>query len=333
LNGRALAVLEEVGMGGLTDRLGAVPLHHLQLVTRKGRALVDLREGVALSREVFDAALVEAAVSAGAAFLPETQALAGPVTPTWRRVLLRQGSRQAETGAALVVVAAGLGGGGLVRGPGFDGAGKRASRIGAGAIAAAGPAAYRAGTIYMACGTAGYVGLVRLEDGRLDLAAALNPDRVRQVHGPGRTAEAVLGEAGLPPIPGLAELPWRGTPALTRRAGRLACHRLFLIGDAAGYVEPFTGEGLAWALASAAAVVPLAVRAARCWRPELEAEWGALYRRTVGGRYLCRSAARVLRHPALTSAVVGVLARVPAVAAALVARCNRPVVPRTGVLA
>ena len=45
------------------------------------------------------------------------------------------------------------------------------------------------------------------------------------------------------------------------------------------------------------------------------------------------TAARVLRHPALTSAVVGVLARVPAVAAALVARCNRPVVPRTGVLA
>ena len=36
---------------------------------------------------------------------------------------------------------------------------------------------------------------------------------------------------------------------------------LFVLGDAAGYVEPFTGEGMAWAFAAAEAVVPLAIRA------------------------------------------------------------------------
>ena len=44
---------------------------------------------------------------------------------------------------------------------------------------------------------------------------------------------------------------WRGTPPLTRRAPSLAAERVFVLGDAAGYVEPFTGEGMAWALASA----------------------------------------------------------------------------------
>jgi flavin-dependent dehydrogenase len=40
---------------------------------------------------------------------------------------------------------------------------------------------------------------------------------------------------------------------------------LFVIGDAAGYVEPFTGEGMAWALAAADGLAPLAARAVGAW--------------------------------------------------------------------
>ncbi len=102
----------------------------------------------------------------------------------------------------------------------------------------------------MACGRRGYLGLVRLEDGRLNLAAALDPCWMRVCGGPGPAAARLLAEVGWPPVPNLAEQNWRGTPALTRQARRRAAERLFLIGDAAGYIEPFTGEGMAWALAA-----------------------------------------------------------------------------------
>jgi flavin-dependent dehydrogenase len=48
-------------------------------------------------------------------------------------------------------------------------------------------------------------------------------------------------------------LDWLGTLPLTRRTPRPAGHRVLVVGDAAGYVEPFTGEGMAWALATASA--------------------------------------------------------------------------------
>jgi flavin-dependent dehydrogenase len=120
------------------------------------------------------------------------------------------------------------------------------------------------------------------------------------------------------------DLPWRGTPALTRSARRLAAERVFVLGDAAGYIEPFTGEGMAWALTSAAAVAPLAARAAAHWRPTLAREWTACHARIVGGRqFVCRAAATVLRYPRLVRILIGVLARAPVLAVPAVRYLNR----------
>ena len=41
-------------------------------------------------------------------------------------------------------------------------------------------------------------------------------------------AAAILAEGGLPAVPGLASLPWRGTPALTRHPVHPAAERLLL---------------------------------------------------------------------------------------------------------
>jgi 2-polyprenyl-6-methoxyphenol hydroxylase-like FAD-dependent oxidoreductase len=177
----------------------------------------------------------------------------------------------------------------------------------------------------MACGRDGYVGLVRLEDGRLNLATALDASAVRAAGGPGATATGVLAEVGWPVPSRLAEQGWRGTAALTRQAARLAAHRVFALGDAAGYVEPFTGEGMAWALAAGAAVAPLAARAAEGWRPELGTAWARLYRQMISRRqYACRAASTVLRHPLLTRALIHVLARVPVLATPFVRYLNGP---------
>ncbi len=288
LNARALATLGGVGLADLAARHGAVPLRSALVAAGGCRARLPLPGGAILSRGAFDAALVAEAVAAGAAFLPRTQAALGSLTAWGREVTLSEHGTTAVVSASLVLAADGLGGrllGGVAAPP------ARASRIGAGAIAGGAPDCFVPGCVYLACGSGGYVGLARLEDGRLDVAAAFDREAVRRAGGPGEAAVRILGEVGWPIVSGLAELSWRGTPALTRRAGRLAAERVLVLGDAAGYVEPFTGEGIAWALASAVAVAPLADRAAGRWEPSTERAWAALHRRVVAGRQgTCRFA-------------------------------------------
>jgi flavin-dependent dehydrogenase len=114
-------------------------------------------------------------------------------------------------------------------------------------------------------------------------------------------------------VPGLEAAAWRGTPGLTRRLRPIAEERLLVLGDAAGYVEPFTGEGIAWALDSARAIGPLAARGIARWDARVAREWEVLHGRVVRRRQVfCRAAATVLRRPWLTRMVFEVLAQVPA---------------------
>jgi flavin-dependent dehydrogenase len=189
---------------------------------------------------------------------------------------------------------------------------KENSRIGAAVIVEHGPAFYGPETIYMACGRGGYVGLVRLEDGRLNVAAAFDPDGVRSEGSPGRLALKILDEAGLPSVPDVLQAAWKGTPPITRHTRRLAAERLFVLGDAASFVEPFTGEGIAWALQSGVAVAPLAAQAVGTWKPALEKEWTVAYYQQVERRQLiCRLTAATLRHPGWTALAVRLLALFP----------------------
>lgn len=320
-NGRALAVLESVGLGALVARLGAVPLKQAWLSARGRQARVPLPAGMALSRSAFDAGLIEEAVRAGADFLPRTQASLGSCTSEARAVVLRSCDRTVEARAGLVLAADGLGCR-LLNGTMAPAA--RGARIGAGVVADSGPDAYAPGAVFMARAEGGYVGVVRVEGGRLDIAAALDAAFVRQAGGPGGAAAEILREAGLTSIDGLEQLPWRGTPPLTRPATRLAGHRLFVLGDAAGYVEPFTGEGIAWALASAQAVTPLALRGMARWEPILGIEWERVQRRTVMRRqWTCKILARVLRHSFLTEVLIQTLAWLPGVARPVTWGLNR----------
>jgi flavin-dependent dehydrogenase len=312
-------------LGQLPGELGAVPLGRMRLAAGMRQAWLTLPGGVALSRQSFDAGLVRAAIQAGAEFLPDTHVTlaAGKPEAKVRNVNLRQDGQSRLAAARVLLAADGLGNKFLAGDRQFRIAAESDSRIGAGAVAATAPADYVSGTIFMACGVGGYVGLVRLEDGRLDIAAALDPAFVRQAGGLGEAATRIIRTAGLPPVPKLAELPWRGTPLLTRRAMRPACERAFALGDAAGYVEPFTGEGMAWALASGVAVVPLALRAARHWDPQLVRRWSMLHRHTVARRQrACHVVAALLRRPGLTRLLVGVLAYWPVLAAPLIRYLN-----------
>jgi len=310
INRGALATLNAVGLQGLAQSCGAVPLQRVRLATDGRQAVLPLVGGVALSRSRFDAALVEAAVQAGARVIPETLAQLGPCQPHARQVRLRHRDQETTASASLVIAANGLGGNLLAAETPSQA--KPGSRLGAGTILQEAPAAYEPGTVFMACGVGGYAGLVRLEDGRLDVAAALDPVYVAAAGGLGRAAEGILHQARLPTIPSLTESRWRGTPLLSRRLQTPSGRGVLAIGDAAGYVEPFTGEGIAWALASAAAVPSF-------WAlPDGERgrAWNHWYRRQIARRqWLCRLVAAALRRPRLVRTAVTLLAHAPLFAA------------------
>jgi flavin-dependent dehydrogenase len=324
LNRRALATLAEVGLGDLGHLCRAAVLTNLRLAASDTYANVPFA-GAALSRDAFDAALLQAAQGAGARFLAETRAqLAPDCVPNERIAVLRQHGRDVHVKSQIVIVASGLGSNWHTkdeRGPAIVAS---ESRLGAGVIAEQAPSCFDRETVYMACARGGYVGLVRLEDGRLNLAAAFDAAFVKNSGGLGNAAASVLREAGLPRINDLETLPWHGTPRLTRHAARPAGHRVFVVGDAASFVEPFTGEGMAWALASGAAVVPFAARGCREWDPALIGKWSARHRRIIRRRQLvCQAAACVLRHPKLVYFIVAALNRCPTLAAPVLGYINQ----------
>ncbi|HEV3144028.1 MAG TPA: FAD-dependent monooxygenase [Gemmataceae bacterium] len=321
---RGVDALERIGLGDLPQQHGGIPLTSVQLSARYRHARFPGPGGVALSREVFDAALVQSAIAAGAHFLPEAPARIHENHSQYRTVQLQRLGDTQTVRARLVVAADGLGGLLLAREPGLRNDVKPAARIGVGCTLVGGDNHYEPGTIYMACGQRGYLGLVRLEGGRLNCAAALDRKALRNAAAPASVIGDLLHEAGLPPPAGLESAVWRGTMPLTRTPPRTWSHRLFVVGDAAGYVEPFTGEGMAWAIASAVALAPIALAAAKSWDARLGNAWQQQHRKLVRQRErFLRAAAVVLRHPHLTSAIVALLAQFPIFAAPLMRHLRR----------
>ena len=325
LNAHALACLRSAGLGSLVERHGGIRFDELQVGFRNRQARLALPEGASLSRSRLDAALVDAATDAGAQFLAETQANVGGIRNRLRLVRLVHRGISIEAEARVVLVGAGLGNHCQTDSSAPTTQIRPGSRIGAGCLLDDAPGFYHERTVFMAVGCEGYVGTVRVEDGSLNVAAALDPALVRRHGTPAAAAVAIIREAGFPPIAGLEHAHWQGTASLTRHSQPLAQERLFLLGDAAGYVEPFTGEGIGWALASAQAVAPLARRAMDGWDPQIARDWSVLYRQLIGRRQrVCRAVALGLRRPWLAAIAFEVLSRLPASAGFVVRHVNAP---------
>ncbi len=303
------AALTTLGHADRAEVIGARAGEIRQVLLAAGgqRVALALSRGVAMSRSAFDAGLVKVAVAAGVTFRAGVRASLLPDRTQRRRVQIGDEVVSAD----IVIAADGLGGTLLDDEPGMRPRVARASRIGAGVVLDDAPGFYCNGRIHMACARYGYVGLVRLEDGRLDAAAAFDPAFIRACGSPGDAATAILREAGLPPIDALSHAAWRGTPALTRRRC-VAGHRVLAVGDAAGYVEPFTGEGIAWALATGAAAGRLA---SLQWTRRTPQAWKREYRHiTAHRRRTCRALTLALRHPRLVRTGLALLALRPGLA-------------------
>ncbi len=350
LNHSAVTLLEQIGLGDVVRECRAPEIQRFDLRAVSRRLSLPLPTGRAISRALLDQRLVEAAIRAGATFQDGVQATVGnPIDDRriveWKSMtdsrvgpaaLRRAGPPESaanceggpaleaslshptttvvqQTATAMVVLAAdGLGHPSLCGLAEVRDRAAEHSRLGAGCEVIDFPTEYVPGVIHMAVGRGGYVGLVRVESGALNIAAAFDARLVRDAGGPARAAAVVLAQAGFPAIPAMAEAEWLGTPVLTRSTNPVAAERLFVLGDAAGYVEPFTGEGIGWALASSVALAPLADRACDVWQPVLAKTWSREHSRIVRRRQrTCRMLAAILKSPTCVRLAMFLLPKMP----------------------
>jgi flavin-dependent dehydrogenase len=321
LNHTAVEALQRAGLGERLARLGGPAITTVRLMQERRQASISMPPGVAVSRRALDATLVAAAIEAGAQFLPETTAVIArapaEAAPAGHRLvgLSARGQPAVHVGACVVAAADGLAQTSLRACGEFESVVTANSRIGIGSMAPAGALDLPPGTITMAIGRAGYVGVVRVEEGQVHVGAALDPHFIRQCGSPGRSVASVLEDAGVPVSGAFDSLDWLGTLPLTRRTLRPVGRRVLLVGDAAGYVEPFTGEGMAWALATAVAATPFIQRGLRAWDEPLEREWITTRDSLIGHQQrTCRMIARTLRTPWAVRGAIGLLARWPSLA-------------------
>jgi menaquinone-9 beta-reductase len=327
LNGRALALLDKTGLTNELKDCGGAAVDRLCLVVADRTTDFALPPGLAISRALLDRTLVDAATRAGATFLPETVAAVDSTMIGGRRqVSLSSSGRHKVVEAGAVIAADGLTRASLKRLPEFAPRISADSRVGVGTIIEDGSADYRAGRIVMVVSRTGYVGLTRVEGGRLNVAAAIDATALHRGRPAADVVAVIISEANLPVPENLTCAAWHGTPPLTNRPTRVSGERLFLVGDAGGYVEPFTGEGIAAAFEGAAAVVPIAARACHRWDNSLAPQWERIHSRLVRERQTtCRCLAWMLRHPAAISVALAACRAYPSLARRVISKINRPI--------
>jgi len=317
INAHAVNTLETLGLAGVLRDRGPKQVDRV-LLTAAGRyAELALPSGLVISRAGLDQALVEGAQHAGAVFRDGT---AGEVEPAgadaeMRSVLLTHDAAMERVEASLVLIADGLAGTSLKRLGSLQPQVQPRAPVGVAGTTHPDDATVPSHVIDMTVGQGGYVGRVQLPDGSTDIAAALQPGAIKHAGGRDALIRRLMHEAHdhCPFDP--SALNWQGTPPL-RRSRMAADHRLLILGDAAGYIEPFTGEGIGWAIDSGVDAARLSQAALNHgWRPSLARRWRRRYRHRVAPQqWICRGITRALRWPGVTALGIGACQSMPALA-------------------
>ena len=324
---RGWRILREMGVPAeIGRRLSSLALVGVRRDRRPRRLRLPWLHGRVVARSRLDAALLERAAAAGVTIRTGVTA---EVRGGDGEVALSDGTRL--SGDA-VLVADGLAGGSLRGLPGWEVRTDPRGPVGSGTILPADLASRFGpppGRVWMMIHTFGDgqqrprhgaaerlrrppapgrvdLGLVRLPDGRLDLGMAVRRGSAAPAAfpvTPGAGAAEVLAMAGHPELAAATgRAPWRSVGRLTRRRARVADAgaRVLVIGDAAGYAEPLTGEGMAWAAADGRAAADLlAASAADAVDVDVARAWTERARRRSRIHRACG------RRAALARAVVG----------------------------
>ena len=350
LNSRALQVLEKAGLASVVDQLHGERIDSFLLRGFGGMFERPLPMGLAVSRKRLDAALHDAAVKAGVTAITRVAAKVGGLSRSkqLRGVTLaiqgdsacyRDRSSDDEIHvsnipdhlhAKVVIVADGLGHPSLRQNHEFSETISPRSYLGIGTFVEHGDESMpwvRAGRIHMAATRRGYGGLVSTENGGVNLAAAIEPQLLNSEGSPQNAFNWLLRSTGFPPLPQSelqqCNLRWHGTPALSRIINQVAAARILVVGDAAGYVEPFTGEGMAWALTGGHSVAKSALLCVEDQIDDASEEWIRAWKQLIRQRQRwCRHLAWLLRHPLAAKFGVSLASRFPEMTNAIVNQLN-----------
>lgn len=302
VNPNALRVFEQLDLVERLKEKDAVLVNQFRLRSKRRVLNVPLPGGLVVSREVMDQTLVDAAIEAGADFLDRHDALILPdEKPQSDAVVIELNSESGGkrcVSADHVLVADGLSGSSLRNRPEFQSEVAEDSLFGVSAHLPPGAnQALEPGTIEMAVGRSGYVGSVVLEDGAINYSSAVSTESLRAHESTGTLIASILTEAGSHCPEELPTAHWEGVPHLTRTRTKFAAQRILLLGDATGYVEPFTGEGMAWAAEMGSAAAELLLVSGN-QSIDLVPVWTETILNLRSRRQLwCRRLSAFLRHP------------------------------------
>ncbi len=300
----------------------SIPLKNFHIFhNRRSIALAMDEGGWAVDRSQMDSLLVENAQSRGVEFLSPAKAKLTACDSHRRSVEVIVDGAAQTLRAKVIIIACGLGN--QAAGPfeQFQSTSAQNSRLGVEAVFDTFPADYRSGDLAMAIGSHGYVGLTHIGNDRLHVAAALDRATLQNL-GPQAAVDQMIQQAGAPGLP-QSNVTWRGTPPLTAGAASIAEDQVFVIGDAAGYVEPFTGEGLRWALENGVGVAPFVIAAADRWQPQIAEDYRLWYRRTIAARQkLCRRLSHGLKRAPVRWVAHQALRLRPALADSIIKQLN-----------
>jgi len=331
LNQRAWSGLRQLqtrdGQASMTARVlaaGAVPVDRMRLNCLGQEAKWSTPVMHAISRRSLDVVLVDAALDSGAVFCSETSArvIQGDATQFRSLRLTNTNGESCVVKARSAIIADGLGQSSLSEFPEMASQVESGSRIGLGAIIEERSDAYATNELTMAVGRDGYVGLTRVERGNLDVAAAIDAAAMK-MHGPIAVVVSILQGCRLPVPESFEDVKWTGTLPLTRTSREVAAHRLFKIGDSASYVEPFTGEGMSWAIQDAVNLSELLTTADVDDCDRMMTTWNEQWKHKLKSKqWVCRGLAGLLRHPRAASAALVAARWLPWIPQWLIARAS-----------
>jgi len=309
LNYGVMTLLKNYDVGEVISKSDPTALEQFTVQTRYAKGKLKIGGGVAVSRSLFDSELVAMATSVGVTFLDCVSGHVQDDLSDSRSVLLRNRGSDLLVKAKIVLVACGLNNRALPELGAPEVIVDSDSRVGVGTILYNSALCER-GTISMLVSSRGYVGMTRLAGDQIDLAAALDIKAIKKAGGVTQLVNSIRKECRAHAIPELPDADWRGTPTLSRHVKIPAVTRMFMVGDAAGYVEPFTGEGINWALSSSSLVVPIVQQALKQWSPALISHWSNTYRDQIAKRQrVCRFVSHILRYPVLITPALFAMSR------------------------
>ena len=322
LGAQAWQSIERLGLRSVVAPLVHRALDRLVLAHPARSASVDLSAtpSALVPRPALDQALRAAAVDAGVTLHLATHArLLGSVHRRAQVVLSHPSGKRTLT-TSLVIGADGLRSR-VARAIGIAHHVGRRRAFGVAfdrSVDAEDPRLHDVSTIGMFMGEAGYIGTVRPSPDRVHVGALIRPipgrpsliDALRDLAAP-FDALAPLALTHRPPdsISACSPMPCRPTA--------VACGPVVLVGDAAGYVEPFTGQGIGWALLGAEALAEvLATTTPGRWIDTCADQYANTWvARLRGAQRHCARLGWALRHAATRRAMVTLPRVIPPIGA------------------